>query len=443
MRELVRLAWPIAVSVVSYALMTLVDTLFVGQLGASSLAGVGLGGVAAFALMTFAFGLIRATKVHVSQAVGAGARDEAEPWLAAAILIACGFGLVAVCLGQLVSSWLPSMTASVEAGNQASTYLSVRILGAPMVLTYCALREYRYGLGDSRSPMVAVVIANLANIVLDWWFIFGLDWGVAGAAWASVISPVFSVGMLAIIQRRNGFGFRPLRRRHLAETWRVGLPTGLQFLLEMGSFSVLSVMIAAISDAEMAAHQIAIQVIHFTFLPALAVAEAAAVMVGQAVGANRRPLVLRVSRYALMVACGYAIVCTVALAIWAPWVTEWFTPDRDVQLVCHGLLLAAMIFQVFDAGQVVASAALRGAGDVKYPATVGVIAAWVFTPPLAWLLGYEMELGALGGWIGLCLEMIAMCILFWRRLLTGGWNAEADRLCRERGSARQSLAPAE
>src|SRR5215510_4420168 len=81
--ELVRLAWPIAVSMLSYSIMTVVSTLFVGRLGASALAGVGLGGIAAFGLIGFGFGVLRSVKVVVSQATGAGRRDEIPAYLAA------------------------------------------------------------------------------------------------------------------------------------------------------------------------------------------------------------------------------------------------------------------------------------------------------------------------------------------------------------------------
>lgn len=449
MPELLRLSWPIAVSMLSYAVMTLVDTLFVGRLGPSALAGVGLGGMAAFTLLCGSFGLLRGIKVLVSQSLGAGRRQGAEAYLGAGLMLAAVIGIVTVLLGQLLALALPLIAATEASGQAAHGYHRVRILGAPLVLAYVALREYRYGIGDSRTPMVAVVVANIVNIVLDYVFIFGLDLGVEGAAWATVIGNVSAGSIMVYASWKRGFGLGEARREHLRAVLRIGIPTGLQFLLEVGAFSLLAAMLAALSEVEMAAHQIAIQVIHFAFLPTLAVSEAGSVLAGQAVGARREALVHRVARLGMIVAGAYAGFCTVVLALLAEPIAAGFTDDPGLFSVAVHLLWVAAIFQIFDAANVVSRGVLRGTGDVRYPAVIGIVCAWVFTPPLTWLLGYELGLGALGGWIGLCIEIIISGVLLWRRLAGGGWRAaaaesramlEADG---ERSSVEVVFAPAE
>jgi MATE family multidrug resistance protein len=228
-------------------------------------------------------------------------------------------------------------------------------------------------------------------------------------------------------QRGVGWGLRSWRRRHLASLWRVGLPTGLQFMLEVGSFVLLAVMISAMSEVEMASHQIALHVIHVSFLPAFAVAEAASVLTGQAVGADRDDLVLPVARLSMVVTALYTGACTVLLAVGAPWIAARFTPDLDVRLAATQLLYVAAVFQIADAANIVARGALRGTGDVRVPAVIGILTAWVATPPLTWLLGYRAGLGALGGWMGLCLEIFAAASLLWWRLRWGMWRTAAER----------------
>src|SRR5262249_53662266 len=146
------------------------------------LAGVGLGGTAAFALLCFAIGLLRGSKTLVSQAVGAGQRDEVGAYLGAALAIAGAIGALTVGVGESVARLLPLISATPQAGDCARTYLSIRTLGAPMALAYVALRESRYGAGEARLPMMATVIANLVNIGLACTFVYGFKWGVPGAA---------------------------------------------------------------------------------------------------------------------------------------------------------------------------------------------------------------------------------------------------------------------
>lgn len=425
--ELIRLAWPIAVSTLSYAAMTLADTLFVGQLGPEALAGVGLGGTMAFTLLVFAIGLLRGVKILVSQAAGAGRAGESRAYLGAGLLIALASGAVVVALGQLVAPLAEAISASAAAGAHASTYLRIRLLGTPMLLAFVALRENRYGLGDARSPMIASLAGNAVNIALDYVLVLHVGAGVAGAAWATVVGHVTEVGIIAWAQRPDGYGVRACAWRHIAAVVRVGWPTGVQFALEVGSFMLLAGMLAALSETDMAAHQIALQVVHVSFLPAFAVGEAASVLIGQAVGANRDRLVIPVARLGLAVATTYTALGTVVILAAAPLIASAFTSDPGLADAAVHLLYVAAIFQVFDGGNVVARGALRGTGDVRIPAVIGIATAWALTPPFTWLLGYRAGLGALGGWIGLCCEIIIGALILWHRLVRGGWKAAALR----------------
>src|SRR5690606_18086486 len=418
----------IAVSMLSYSAMTLVDTMFVGRLGPAALAGVGLGGVVSFALVVFSIGLLRGVKVLVSQAVGSGRPERSADFLAAGLVLAAGFGLATVLAGQLVAAVLPALAASAEAGRHAAAYLSVRILGAPLLLTYVAMRETVYGQGHARAPMVGSIAANLTNIALAYLFIFHLDMGVAGAAWSTVASHVVEAGVLVALAGPRRM--LPAWRRglpHVRAVWRMGLPNAIQFLIEVGAFTLLTALIAAMSEADMAAHQIALQAIHFSFLPALAVGEAASVMAGQAVGADRDDLVLGVARLGLWLAGAYTALCTLILALGAPVIARMFTPDARVIAAAVPLLYVASAFQVADGANVVARGVLRGTGDVRYPAVVGIVATWSLTPPLCWVLGHLLGMGALGGWIGLSAEIVVTSTIFWWRLVRRGWSGAAAR----------------
>ena len=134
---------------------------------------------------------------------------------------------------------------------------------------------------------------------------------------------------------------------------------------------------------------------------------------------------MRVSRRSLLVAGVYTAACTVVLALAAPSIVAGFGAKAGLSRVAVHLLYVAAVFQIFDAANIVARGVLRGAGDVRMPAVLGVITAWACTPPLTWLLGYRLGLGALGGWLGLCCEIIVGAVILWRRVETGGWRRAA------------------
>lgn len=424
-RALVRLAWPITVSMLSFSTMTLASTAFVARIGSDELAGVGLAGVIGFALVCFGIGLLRGAKTLVSQAVGAGRRDRIPELLGAALALALGLGALATLVGHLVAPLVASLSASPRAGTFAAQYLTIRSLGAPLVLVYAALREASYGVGDSRTPMRASLAGNAVNIALDAILILGLGWGVQGAAVATICGNVTEVLVLAWPMRAQ---LRTLKWRPAAlrATWAQGVPNGLQFIMEVGSFLILTVLVARMSAVDGAAHQMVLHLVNVSFLPAHALSEAAAVLVGQAVGANQDQLVPRVARRALAIGAAYATLCCAIYAVLGAAIARGMSAgDLVLSARATTLVHVSLAFLVADAANVIARGVLRGTSDVRYAAVVGIVTAWLTTPPLTYLLGVVWGLGAVGGWIGLALEIVVGAAVFWWRIARGGWRPAA------------------
>jgi MATE family multidrug resistance protein len=432
-RALLRLAWPITISMVSFSTMTLASTAFVAHLGADELAGVGLAGVIGFAFICFGVGLLRGAKTLVSQAIGANRPERIPSLLGSAVLLAVGLGAAALVAGQITAPFLANLTKSPRAGAFAAQYLAIRSLGAITVLLYAALRESRYGEGDSKSPMRASLAGNAVNIALDATLILGLHWGVRGAAVATIGGNLTELAFLAIPMRAQ-LRTMKVTRFALRDTWAQGVPNGLQFVMEVGAFLILTLLVARMPPIDAAAHQMVLHLINVSFLPAHALAEGAAVLVGQAVGAGRNDLVPAVARRALAIGAGYSTLCCVVFAVCGGAIVHALA-GADDSLTARGttLLHVGLLFLIADASNVIARGVLRGASDVRYAAIVGILTSWFTTPPLAYLLGVVMGYGVVGGWLGLAVEITVGAGLFWARVWRGGWQPAA-------AAARRSLA---
>lgn len=424
-RELLRLSWPIAVSTLSYSAMTLVSIAFVARVGDAEVAGVGLASAIYFGLLCFAIGLLRGLKTLVSQAIGAGRPDEADRYLGTGVIFALGLGTTALVVAESLSPLLLVLTSDPEVGRHATDYLRVRALAAPLILVYVALRETLWGEGDSRAPMRASLGGNAANFVLDAVLIVGLGWGVVGAAVATLCGNTVELARLAWPMRKR-LAVVAWSTRHARALWQQGAATGLQFTLEVGSFLLLTLIIAQMSAQDAAAHQLVLQLSHVSFLPAHALAEAASVLVGNAVGAARRDLLRPVAHRALLLGGAYGLLCTVVFVAFPGALAVLIGGNNsDLHGVTVTLIRISALFLVADAANVIARGALRGAGDVVYPAVVGVVTAWVLTPPMAWLLGLQLGWGAAGGWIGLTAEIFIGAAILWRRIESGAWEPAA------------------
>ena len=430
-KELLKISLPIAVSMLSYSAMTLVDTIFVGRLGTEALAGVGLAGVLAFTLTSFGYGLLRAVKILVSQARGAGQDEHIGPFIAAGLWVSMLLGFFWVFASRLIADPLSSLAAGVESGQAASLYFSIRMLASPFVLGFAATKEGRYGIGDTKSAMFSSIGANVVNIGLDYLFIVILEWGVAGAAWASVAASFVQFAMLAVFSGFHGWTYLAAGRKKIKSIIKIGVPTGFQFVLEMSSFLIVTMILAKISDLDMAAHQIVIQVIHFGFLPFVAVAEGASVMAGQAVGAGLFDWVGRVSKRAFVFVVIYGTLFASVLFLFPEFLSSLFTKDPELISISMTLMFIAGVFQIFDGVSIVSRGVLRGVGDVRTVAVIGVVLTWCTIPPLTWFLGKSCGLGAKGAWLGITAEVLVGSFIFSHRLLSKRWQGAARETLKE------------
>ncbi len=425
-RALIRLAWPITVSMLSYSTMTLVSTAFVAHLGADQLAGVGLAGVLGFALMCFGIGLSRAAKTLVSQSLGAGRADRVNDYLAASLALAGLLSIAGTAAAWALSLVTPYICASPAAAEHAATFLRIRTLGIVLVLAFATLREFRYGEGDTSGPMRASVVGNVVNLVSDVVLILGLGWGVKGAAVSVLLGNAVELCLIALPMRHR-LGRLTLRRDALVAVWRQGVPNGVQFILEVGAFLLLTGVIAGMSSRQGAAHQLVLQVMNVAFLPAHALAEATCVLVGQAVGAGRFELLRKVALRGLWLGTAYGLVFSGFVVVLGDAVVDALSSgDAELAGIATTLMHVALLFLWSDASNVVARGVLRGASDVKWAARVAVLTSWLTTPPLAWLLGIHFGWGAAGGWVAIAVEIAVGSALFWHRIMVGGWLPAAS-----------------
>jgi MATE family multidrug resistance protein len=424
-RAVFNLAWPVMVSMLSYTLMSVVDTLFVSRLGTDPLAAVGLAAVVVFFTQSFGAGLMGGVRILVAQATGANQPELAARFGWQGLWIALPLGVLMASLSLLPPSMFSLLGATHPVAELSDQFFSIRVLGAPLVLTNLAMSAWFQGRGDTKTPMHATLVGNGINILLDPLLIFGLygfpRLGVAGAATATVIAMLVQVIYLAS-RIRPLIAHAPAHadRRLLHPLWVTGAPVGVRYVLEMGSFVVFSSMITFVGPVELAAHIIVVRICSISFLPGHAVGEAAGVLVGQFVGAGRhalaRPVILSATKLAvgIMVSWGFIFWLFPAHLV-AP-----FNAESAVADVAIRVLLVAAAFQLFDAVVMAVAGGLNGAGDTRWVMVVSLLCAWLIKVPFAYLFAFNAGLGAQGAWLGFTVELVILSALL-------VWRASGDR----------------
>jgi MATE family multidrug resistance protein len=430
MAELVALAWPIAAGMLGETALGLCDTKLVGGLGSAALAGVGVATMLLFLGQAVVFGLMRGVKVRSAYAVGQGRPEDAIRYAEAGALLGAAAGLALWAVTRDISPALLWLGVDASMVPYASDFVAARTYGAVGTCAGTALIQYLQGVGDARTPMIVGIGGNLLNAALAWSLIYGHlglpALGVRGAGYGTAITEVIELAALGgVLVWRARRQQRPsiARREALREVASLGVPTGIHFALESAAFAVFTTILGGMGAAEMAGHQIAMNTIRASFLPGVAVAEAASVLVARALGRRDLGEADRVTRASLALGVGFMSLCGVAFAIFGAGIARAFAAEPEVIAVARRLLLVAAVFQTLDAVNMILRGALRGAKDVRWVAVVGTMVVWISVPSTAFALGRLLGWGAFGGWIGFVLETTIGAALMWRRWSRGPWRA--------------------
>ena len=424
------LAAPVVLAELGWVSMGIVDVLMVGRIGAEAIGAVGIGSSIFMGVAVFAMGLLLGLDTLVSQSFGARRLDDCHRWLVHGVVlaVALSFPITAVLYVLLTTLHLWGFDPLVLTLTQ--DYFRVVLWSLPPLLLYAAFRRYLQATGSVRPVMVALLLANVVNTIVNWMLIFGRlgapELGVSGAAWATVLSRVFMALWLlwAIVARERG------RRPGLFETslridpgWirrlcALGLPAAGQLTLEVGVFALATVLAGRLSPSSLAAHQIAINIAAVTFMVPYGISSAGAVRVGHAIGGRDFAGAARAGWMALLIGTSFMLCAAIVLVGLGRPIIGSFTEDSAVLGVGVSLLAIAAVFQLFDGFQGVATGILRGLGDTHTPMMWNLAGHWFIGLPLGYTLCFVLGLGIRGLWWGLSLGLIICGIALltvWRR----------------------------
>jgi MATE family multidrug resistance protein len=429
LREVSRLAWPIAAGMLGETALGLVDTKLVSGLGPEALGGVGMATILLFLGYSMTFGLMRGVKVRSAYAVGQGQRENAFRYAQVGVIFGALAGLGIFLVARDVGPVLELLRVDPSLIPATRDYLAARSTGAVGTCAVAALIQARQGIGDSRSPMIVGLLGNLVNAVLAYALIYGKfglpALGVKGAGYGTAITETLELCcLLAFVLHEHRKEKAPSisLRQAAREVMSLGGPTALHFGFEVLAFTTFTAILGSFGAVQMAAHQIAMNTIRVSFLPGVAVAEAASVLVAQALAQRRLDEADRVTRASLALGTGFMSVCGLFFALFGASVASGFSDDPEVIAVARRLFFAAAVFQTLDAVNIILRGSLRGAKDVRWVAIVGTTVAWVSIPGCAFVLGRLLGWGALGGWIGFILETTLAASAMWFRWSRGSWR---------------------
>lgn len=433
LRKILGLSLPVLFGMISYTTINVADTYMVSQLGEDAIAATGIGGLAYFTILSFLMGGSVGIQILTSRRLGEKKEIElgriGTNILYIGVLIAIFLTIFGVYLSK---EFVELITVQTSISESATGYLRIRFMGTIFFVLQYFVRGYLDGLGDTYVGMLAAFFTMLANIFLNWIFIYGNlgsdALGVRGAAIASSLAGgvgfLITIGFLLrtrILQYFQMAGWR-LDLEILKNTFSIGLPSAIDASLTNLSFLGFNKIAASIGVSSVAGSQVIFSVLSISFMPGMAFGVAATTLLGQGMGEGK----FRYAELGTYHSARYAAIVMgvmgVFFIIFGKWIIFQFGGSNSLVAEAYPGLVAVALVQVGDAYHMVLGAALRSAGYVLWVPIIYFLASYCIMLPTAYLLGIGFGLGTTGLWSSISLWLIFLFGIFYWKFRQGTWK---------------------
>ncbi len=427
----IRLALPVVLTQIGQILTQLADNVMVGQYGGDDpvpLAAIAFGGSIAFIFFITAIGMAMGLTPLIGELFAQGDRRNSAVLLQNGILFYTLLGIVTTVLQLAGIPLLYRLGQPVEVVDMALPYYRLLSYSMPFIMLFFAFKQFLEGVGNTHAELIVTVIANLANIGLNWVFIYGHlgmpEMGATGAGLATllarVMTPLLMIGYFCSRDRYRpyleGFSLRNYHRKTVRRLVRIGAPIASQMFLESSAFIGTTIMMGWLGTLAISANQIAITVNNCAWMVVTSIGAAATIRISHCYGArdiDRLSLAAKASYHLILVWNGLATVAFVALRHFIP---QLFTTNAEVIAITAELMLFVALYQLSDGLQNISVGILRGLQDVRIITPIAVLSYWVLNLPVGYLFGFTFGMGPSGLFLGYFVGLTVAAVLMMLRI---------------------------
>ena len=438
-REVLVLAYPLILGQMSFTVQVFVDRLFLTWYSREAMAGAAMGLITTWSVIGVFLGTGEYITTFVAQYLGAGRRERIGPVVWQGVYVSLAAGLLVAALSPLAGPVFALAGHEPEVRGYEVAYARILLLGAFPVVLMATLSTFFAGRGRTRVVLAVNVVATLVNAVLDYLWIFGHAGferhGVAGAAWATVTSQAAGSALyLALMLRpRHRAEYRTLAARLepalLLRVLRFGLPTGLQYSLELLAFAIFLGIVGRISIAGLAASGIAFNLNMIVFMPMIGLGVGVSSLVGRYLGADRPEQAERATWSGFWMSLAYMSLCGAAYVLAPDLLLAPYAAGADpatfaeVGRIAVVLLRFVALYSIFDMMNVVFASGLRGAGDTSYPLAASVALSWLAMLIPSYLLCLAGGAGLYTAWTAASAYVVLLGLWMLARFRAGRWKS--------------------
>ncbi|MBK6347515.1 MAG: MATE family efflux transporter [Bacteroidales bacterium] len=395
---ILQFATPMLIGNVFQQLYNVTDSIIVGRfLGKEALAAVGASFPLIFMLISFVIGIASGSTIIIAQYFGAKDLAKVRRSVDTMYIYLFFASLLITVLGIAFSGAVFRLIRlPEEIIPQASLYMNVYLTGTLFFFGFNGTSAVLRGLGDSKTPLYFLVISTITNIVFDLLFVVVFKWGIAGAAWATVLSQAGAFLTLVLYLNRKhelmNLSWRKLEwdKSIFIQSIRIGVPTGFQqTFVSLGMLALLRIVNDYGTDT-VAAYSVAGRIDGLASLPAMNFGQALSTYTGQNIGANKIKRVKEGLIATLNMSVITAVVTSLLVMVFRYQLMALFTNDANVIAIGGRYLLIVGGFYIMFSSMFVIGGVMRGAGDTLIPMFITLFSLWIIRIPFAWILSHKI-----------------------------------------------------
>ncbi len=427
-KQIFLFALPMLIGNIFQQLYNIVDSIIVGRfLGKEALASVGASFPVIYVLVAFIIGLGGGFTIVISQYFGAKNNKNVAKSIDTMVIALFFISVLITFLGIFFSEDIfRLLQLPNELIPQATLYLNTYLTGTIMFCGFNSVSSVLRGLGDSKTPLIFLVVSTLSNILLDIVFIVVFKWGIFGAAFATVLSQGISfISAVIYLNKTHKVVKLKIHNLHYSSSilkyaFKIGLPTGFQQTFVAAGMMAIMSIVNGFGTNVIAAYSAATRIDGIAILPAMNFSQALASFVGQNLGANKISRIKLGYRNTILMSSILCIIITLAIIIFGENLMRMFNDDTEVIRIGKEYLVIVSSFYLIFSLMFTTHGLLRGAGDTLIPMFITLISLWIVRVPLAYLLSSFM--GEIGIWWSVPAGWIIGLIASWTYYKMGKWK---------------------
>lgn len=410
-----RFSVPAILAQLTSIMMQYIDTAMVGNLGAGASATIGVVSTSTWLLNGLCSAVATGFSVQAAQKIGARQERDARHVLKHALVFALCFSGILMAAAIGISGPLPIwLGAGTDIQKNASIYFFIYACSLPAFQLQSLAGSMLQCSGNMRTPAILDAAMCGLDVVFNLLFIqfFGVPGAALGTALATIVICIAKLWAVCVsspilnIRRKEPCPFRKAILSHMV---RIGLPMGFEHIAICGAMILSTRIIAPLGTAAMAANSIAVTAESICYMPGYGIANAATTLVGQSIGAGRKTLAKSFSNLSTLLGCLIMTGAGILMYFACPLIFRMLTPDMQVQQLATDVLRIELFAEPLFAASIVASGALRGAGDSLVPCLLNLASIWGVRLTLSVLL--VGQFGLSGVWVAMCAELCVRGIL--------------------------------